>query len=195
MDARALTFHLPIRPTHGTPVRFTNDDMAALASAGLIDEDARFELVEGEIFWMGAEGDGHAIARLRLQRLFIKALSNDWICATDTSWFPSAISELRPDLAIFPETKSPTRVSGQDIRLVAEVMNTSHKLDRELKRPVYARAGVQELWLIDLVKSTLEVWRHPEGDVYTTRLDFGPDDAVSSVAFPDILLRLRDLLV
>src|SRR6266516_316286 len=60
-----------------------------------------------------------------------------------------------------------------DILLVIEVADTSGQADRDLKVPLYARAGIPETWLVDLANEVIEVHRQPglEGyrEVHTVR--------------------------
>jgi len=52
------------------------------------------------------------------------------------------------------------------VLLAIEVADTSLRLDRRVKIPLYARAGIGEVWLVDLTTSRIEVYREPSGDAY-----------------------------
>ena len=51
-----------------------------------------------------------------------------------------------------------------DALLVIEVAESSLAYDRDTKVPRFARAGVAEVWLIDVAGETLVRYRHPDGD-------------------------------
>ena len=79
--------------------------------------------------------------------------------------------------------------------LLVEVADTTLAYDRDVKRPLYARAGIPEVWILDLEARHIEVHREPDDDVYRTRHLAGLDDTVTperpasvgAVAVRDIL--------
>jgi Uma2 family endonuclease len=177
---------------------FTNADMARMVEAGLIDPDDRWELIRGAWFDMGSEGFEHMSVRTRIMRRIIEQLvgRDDVEIGTEGSIFFSHDTELRPDLIIYRADVGTNEMTGADIFLVAEIMKTSQRRDRELKLPVYAAAGVPEVWLIDLDGQTIEVFRAPNTDkgVYTAREALAFTEIVSPSAFPQVSLRLADLV-
>jgi Uma2 family endonuclease len=189
MDARALSFQL----NRDGKVMFTHADTRAMVEAGLIDPEARFELLRGEIFDMASEGYAHQIVRLNLLRLLYSALSSEWLINTDGSLFLSPDTEVRPDIAIY-KVRGRNTLSGSELALVVEIMASSQRRDREIKLPIYAENGVPELWLIDLETHTIEVCRDPSGATYATRQLFAAGEPVTARAFPELVVRLGDML-
>jgi Uma2 family endonuclease len=177
---------------------FTNADMARMVEQGLIDPDDRWELIEGAWFDMGSEGFEHMSVRTRIMRRIIEQLvgRNDVEIGTEGSIFFSQDTELRPDIIIYRADVGTNEMTGADIFLIAEIMKTSQRRDRELKLPVYAAAGVPEVWLIDLDGDTVEVCRRPdtEKSVYTVREALAFTDTTAPTAFPQVSLRLADLV-
>jgi Uma2 family endonuclease len=170
----------------------THADMARLEAAGVIGPDERWELLRGEWFGMASEGYRHQSLRLRLVRLFARALSDDWVVNTEGSLLWGEATELRPDLAIQRDTGS-TRVEGQDIALVAEVMVTSQARDAGLKRAIYAQMRVPELWLIDLEARRVTVLRNSDGEDFRDVREMGFEDALVPLQFAQVSVRLADL--
>ena len=72
--------------------------------------------------------------------------------------------------------------------------NSTLRLDRRVKIPLYARAGIAEVWLLDLTTEHVEIFREPSGSRYGdfVRLDRGA--ALSPLAFSDLALVVADLL-
>jgi Uma2 family endonuclease len=81
-----------------------------------------------------------------------------------------------------------------DALLVVEVSDTTFAYDSEVKLPLYALAGVPEVWIENLVEDLLMVYRHPQGKTYKTRLSLKRTDSVSVEAFPDLVFAVSDLL-
>lgn len=176
---------------------FTNADMARLVEAGLIDPEARWELIRGEWFDMGSEGFEHMDVRTRLIREMILQIGRreDVLVSTEGSIFLSHDTEVRPDLIIYRADVGTNEMTGTDILLVIEVMKSSLRRDMELKRPVYAAAGVPELWLIDLDQACVHVCRDPDptAETYREETRHGADARLSPQHFPDVQLSLTDL--
>jgi Uma2 family endonuclease len=109
----------------------------------------------------------------------------------------SDYSEPQPDIAIlrpkenFYEDAHPT---ATDIFWLIEVADTSLDYDKKVKLPLYARAGVPEVWLVNLPKSRLEVYYHPFNDTYQEIRLLHKEQTLVLNSFPDINLSISDLL-
>ncbi len=176
MDGTSLPFH---QRDDGKRY-FTNADLAEMVENGLIDPDDRWELIEGEWFDMPSEGFEHLMARTRLLREFVLALGRDseWIAGSQGSIFLASDVEVRPDLIVHLADVRSNAMSGDDILLVVELMKSSQQRDMERKRPVYAAAGIKELWLADLDQRVVHVCREPEGRDYRAVRTASFDEAV-----------------
>ena len=69
--------------------------------------------------------------------------------------------------------------------LVVEVADTSLWYDREVKAAVYARAGIPEYWIQNLVSWHLEIHREPAGARYASWTVLTPSDKVSPLFAPE----------
>jgi Uma2 family endonuclease len=174
---------------------FTNADMARMVEQGLIDPDDRWELIRGEWFDMPSEGYAHMDVRGALSQLFSAKLGypSPSRVNSEGSIFLSEDTELRPDLVIYRADVGTNQMTGRDIFLVAEIMSSSHHRDRMLKLPVYAEAGVPELWLIDLDAGEITVLREPDARGYSSERVVDAGTEISPLAFPDISLSLSML--
>jgi Uma2 family endonuclease len=111
-------------------------------------------------------------------------------------------SEPEPDLA-FVRGVIRDYVDGhpEHAVLVVEVSDVTLAFDRGRKASVYARAGIPELWIVNLQMQILEVYHDPAeepdaplGYAYRQRLSYGPDDRVSLLMIPGVEIVVRDLL-
>ena len=100
-----------------------------------------------------------------------------------------------PDLAIVPRDPRDYE-SGHpaDALLVVEVSDSSLHHDRERKLPAYAQAGIQECWIVNLVRNLLEVYRDPVDGVYRSSQILRRGDRVAPLARPDASIASSDLL-
>ncbi len=187
--------HISYSPDADGRRRFTNADLAQMVAQGLVDPDDRWELIRGEWFDMPSESFEHMDVRTALNMLFSARLGwpSDYRVNSEGSFFLSQDTELRPDLAIYRAGVGSNEMAGSDLYLVAEVMKSSQRRDRELKRPVYAEAGVPELWLIDLDAGTITVCREPQAGAYRSETTVGAETGISATAFPEITISLAML--
>lgn len=133
--------------------RFTVDEYHRMAEAGILGEDDRVELLDGEIVEMTPIGPRHAGGVNRLTRLFTTRLGARAIVTVQNPVVLGVRWEPQPDLAILrprPDFYSTAHARPEDILLIVEVAETSGEADRRVKVPGYAAAGVPETWRVDL---------------------------------------------
>ena len=166
-----------------------------MAEAGILREDERVELLDGDVVEMSPVGDRHVEAVNRCERAFARALGGRAACAAA----PRTPSGSAPTTSRSRTSRSsPPGVVGAprlgEILLAIEVADTSVADDRRDKVPLYARAGVPETWLLNVVEGELEVYREPGPDGYARTFTRRPEQQVACEAFPDVVLRVADLL-
>jgi Uma2 family endonuclease len=81
-----------------------------------------------------------------------------------------------------------------DVFLLIEVADSSLSIDREEKLPLYARAGIAEVWLINLPEKKVEVYREPHDVGYSSTTMLRPGDNATPLAFPDVAVSIAELL-
>ena len=178
--------------------RFTLEEYHRMGAAGILDEGERVELVEGEIVEMAPIGRVHASVVARLTKLFGARFADRAIVwVQNPVSLPQQGSEFQPDLALLKPRADFYRdeaVGSEDTLLVVEVMDSSVAYDRHVKLPIYARAGATEVWLIDANASTVEVHREPTATGYRDRRVVERTGSLAPLAFPEVSLRVRELL-
>lgn len=172
--------------------RWTVADFHRMAQAGVLGEDSRVELIEGELVDMAPIGSAHAFALDRLTRALIRALGERYLVRVRNPIRLGNVSEPQPDLVVALEQDyAAAHPSAADVLLVVEVADTSLAYDRDVKIPVYARHGVPLCWLVDLAGTRLTVYSDPVGGEYrrTALVTAG-----ESVAFADAVIALSSFL-
>ncbi len=181
-----------------TTHKFTVDDYHRMREAGILSEDDRVELIEGEIVVMSPIGKRHASAVNRLLDKFLPLqLRRKAIISVQNPIRLGEHSEPQPDLALLvprDDFYAEGHPGPDDVLLLVEVVESSGDYDREVKVPLYARFGIREVWLVDLEKGILEVYREPSQKGYRTRQLLGDDATVSPIAFPEIELSVSEVL-
>jgi len=173
---------------------FTVSEYHSMAETGILSEESRFELIEGEIYRMAPIGSRHAGCVNRLNHLLKGAAA---IVAPQNPAYMNEHSEPQPDIALLrwrDDFYASSHPSPEDILLLIEVADTSIGFDRRKKIPLYASSGVPEFWLVDLLKNTIEVHREPSTSGFREIRKLRKGDRISPLAFPDLELNVSDIL-
>lgn len=177
--------------------RFTVEEYHRMGEAGILAEDERVELIEGEIVPMTPIGPRHAGSVNRLNRLWTLRLGDRVVVHVQNPVRLLPDSEVQPDLALLrprPDFYVKSHPEAADVFLLIEVADTTAEADRRVKVPLYARAGIREFWLLDLSADRVEVYRQPTPDGYHEALVFSRGQEPAAGAFPDLTLTVSDLL-
>jgi Uma2 family endonuclease len=99
-------------------------------------------------------------------------------------------------LVLRPRTVSYSRAhpTAEDVLLAVEVADTTARFDRIVKARLYAQARIGEYWLVDVGNARVDIFRTPSGDVYADATQVGRGGTVGSLAFPDVVIAVDDLL-
>lgn len=176
--------------------RFSVEEYHRMGEAGIFSPNERVELIRGVIRQMSPKGKRHSDAIALANKIFAVRLSGRaTVFVQDVLRKAGWHSEPEPDLIV--ASNPDPRAYGterSDTLLVIEMADTSLQYDRETKGPLYADAGVPEYWILDLNQNLLEVYRDPaEGSYRVTRI-LWPDDRIAPLSFPDLEVRVGDLL-
>jgi Uma2 family endonuclease len=183
--------------THTGRKRFTVEDYHRMVEAGILKEDDRVELIEGEIVEMSPMGSRHAACIRKLEALFNNFDLKEAIVSTQCPIRISEHQEPEPDVALLSPRKdfySEAHPTAEEVLLVVEVSEISVEYYRETKLPLYARSGIPEAWLIDLPAQTIEIYTRPSEEGYRETLRVKPGDELHSRTVSDLELRADDLL-
>lgn len=149
--------------------RITVDEYYDMARTGVIEPDARVELIEGEVVRMPPIGDRHGGAAEELNELLLLAVAGRARVRCQMPVRLGNYSEPQPDFAVMrPRTGRNDRAhpSAADVFLIVEISNSTIRYDRNVKVPLYARHGVPEVWVIDLKYRKLHFYRSPLEGAY-----------------------------
>ena len=178
------------------PRRFTVDEYHRMAEAGILHEDDRVELIHGEIIQMSPIGNHHAAIVSRLNMLLAPRLAPQYIINVQNPVLINSNSEPEPDIAVLPfrdDYYAEGGVTPANVLLLIEVSDSTLRYDRNRKLPLYAEAGIAEVWIIDVNKRQLEVYRQPDGDRYQSVKTLKREDSVSATQLP-LNVRVKELI-
>ncbi|MGE3908076.1 MAG: Uma2 family endonuclease [Chloroflexota bacterium] len=182
---------MAIQHTH---YRFTREKYHRMAQTGILPPNARVELIDGEILEMSPIGRRHKATVDRVSHFFSRHVGDVAIVRVQSSVVLGEHQEPEPDISLLrfrADFYSESDESPEDIFLVVEVADTSEGYDRRTKAPLYARYGIPELWIADVNRDVLAVYRDPTPHGYHSTQVYRPGDVVTPLAFPDLTVPVR----
>ena len=166
-----------------------------MAETGVLRPDARAELLDGQIIDMSPIGPFHGGVVGRLARLFNTVSNDRWLVLWQHPVRLDEHSEPQPDVLLLrPIQDDYTNrfPRPDDVYLLVEVSELN--LDREEKLPLYGRTGIVEVWIVNLVDQTIEVYREPHFSGYGSKTILRPGDQARPQAFADVGVDVTELL-
>jgi Uma2 family endonuclease len=177
--------------------RFTVEEYYRMAEVGILGPEDRVELIEGEIIQMSPIGTHHATCVNALTRRLLQAVGDRAVLSPQNPVRLLRDSEPQPDVVLLrpPERRYWEHTAEPpDALLVVEVSDTSYRYDRYVKLPLYARAGIPEVWIVDLAHAVVEVFREPGPAGYTFAQRVERVGTIAPAAFPDAVVTVAEIL-
>ena len=171
---------------------FTIEDYYRMAETGILRRDDRVELIRGEIVRMAPIGIPHASRVDILTVEFVRAVGDDAIVRVQNPIrLEAQNSEPEPDISLLRPKRDyyasahPTPV---DVLLVVEVADSSLSYDRNVKMPLYAEAGIPEVWIMALEEECVERYSGLDGGEYRDVRRFYPGESIAPALLPNARL-------
>ena len=140
-----------------------------MAEAGILSEDDRVELINGEVIAMAPIDSRHAGCVSRLNSLLSRQVGGTALVNVQNPVRLSDFSEPQPDVALLiprDDFYSNNHPKSNDVLLIIEVSDASLEYDRDVKVSLYAIALIQEVWLVNLIKDMVEIYQDPRNGIY-----------------------------
>ena len=168
-----------------------------MAEAGVLHEDDRVELFDGQIVVMTPIGSRHAATVDRLNRLLSQRTGDHAIVRVQNPIVVSRYREPQPDVCLVrprDDFYSRAHPRADDVLLIVEVAETSGQDDRARKLPQYANASIPEAWLVDFEGDLIEVHREPGAEGYRDVRVLERGDTLAPLAFPAAAISVDEVL-
>jgi hypothetical protein len=193
-----LGYVAPPANGHPSPVRLTVDEYDHLIRLGVLTENDRCELIDGEVLAKMSIGDDHVTAVNAINNLLtIRCIGRAIVSSQNPVRLPPA-SEPEPDITVLPDQgggRFKGKPHAEDVLLLIEVADTSFEYDRDVKGPIYAKAGIGEYWIVDVTEPGVHVFRDPRPDgTWGTALRPAHDATLAVPSLPGITVTVAELL-
>jgi Uma2 family endonuclease len=125
----------------------------------------RTELVEGEIVVLSPQGPRHFLVVQRVTRILEKVFATGFDVRMQGPFDLGTASEPEPDVAVVPgRAEDYAQAHPRTAALIVEVSDATLAYDRRRKASLYARAGIADYWIVNLVDEKLEILGNPRAD-------------------------------
>lgn len=189
--------------THAPPItaptrhRITVAEFEHMIAANIWPEDERLELIEGELIAMSPLNAPHAYIVRTLIQLLVERVHGQAVVDAQNPILLNSGTRPEPDVFLLRLPAAHYREhlpTPADILLIIEVSDTTLDYDRETKARLYARAGIPELWIVDVNGKRLVVLRNLDNGEYTHIETLRRGATVAPITFPDIVLSVAEVL-
>lgn len=182
--------------------RWSRAEYENMVRAGILNEDEKVELIEGEIIEKMPKNRPHSNASYRSRKALERVFGDGFMVEQESPLALLDFSEPEPDLSVI--RGSPDDYAQEHPRtalLLVEISESSLHFDRNEKASLYAKAGISDYWMLNLVDRQLEVYRKPVmmpeaafGYGYSQVTIFRAGDFINPLAKPDARIAVADLL-
>ncbi len=162
-----------------------------MQEAGLLTDDGKFELIDGEIIDMPSEGETHLGLRIRLNRFLARTLPDEIAVTPDGTLRLAEKDWPEPDFYLFPASIRVSEARGPDLLLVIEISDTTLTHDLRRKADLYRQYGVREYWVVDVNAALVHVHRL-EGEWPAAPVPL--TTALTPRLIPDLSVTIADFL-
>ena len=176
---------------------FTVDEYERMIEVGILTENDRVELVEGEIVEMAAKGSRHSSCVMRINALFFHHVGQSALVRIQDPVRVGGRSELEPDVALVrprDDLYANAHPVPEDVLLLVEVSDTTLAYDHGLKLALYARASIPEVWVINLPDEVIEVYALPRSGKYQEAREARRGEMVEVRGMPGLMFGVSDIL-
>ena len=170
--------------------RISLNDLFRMMEQGIIVEGERSELIEGELFVMPSEGELHVEHLDDLMDQFLAQVGPELRVRQRGVLNRQPDTQLSPDLAIWPRQSRFHDLTAPNALLVVEVSDTTARGDKREKAPLYARMCLRELWIMDVPRRQLLVYRDAAEGVWPEPTPYRPSEVVSPLFDPAVVIRV-----
>jgi Uma2 family endonuclease len=182
--------------------RWSRREYDRLIELGFFGPEDRIELIGGVLMVAEPKGTAHETALGLTEDALRAAFGSGWVVRVGSPIAPDDDSEPEPDVSVVPGGRRDYR-DAHPARpvLIVEVSESSLRFDRRRKGSLYARAGIADYWILNLIDRILEIYREPTparsarfGWRYASVQVFGAEGAATPLAAPAARIAVADLL-
>jgi Uma2 family endonuclease len=173
--------------------KWTKEEYYQMADLGWF-KNQRAELVEGEIVVLSPQKFAHDATTDRVFELLKTAMVNRFWVRMQSPIDLGELSEPEPNVSVVVGKREDYTAHPTTAALVVEVSDTTLAYDRGKKSALYAKVGIAEYWIVDLVHEQVEVRRRAVAGEYVDVRVLKRGETVSPLAMPEVTIEMGEVL-
>jgi Uma2 family endonuclease len=173
--------------------RWTTAELLRMCELGLFDENARVELIGGEIVPMSPTGRRHEVVADELALLWQPRLRLDCAISQEKQFNLDDETYTKPEIMVRPRAIKAPDLRGDTALFIVEVADSSLSYDLTVKAPLYARFGVREYWVVEAWSLITHVHRGPTAAGYATVTEVAADVECAPLLVPELKVTMAKL--
>jgi Uma2 family endonuclease len=180
-----------------TRKKFRAAEVYKMTEMGILPEESGWELIGGEIIHKMSIGSKHASVVRRLGKILERLIGDEIMVSSQNPIHLDEYNEPEPDFALLKaraDFYAESHPEPEDVLLLIEVSDSTVDFDREVKRALYAEAGIGEFWLVNLKENTIECHSQPKNKTYRLTQISEKGETVKSVSIENLRLKVEDIL-
>ena len=161
---------------------FSRTEYYRMAETGILTCTDKTELISGQIILKSPTGPYHASRSRKIEAIFSKLVGDEAQTSSQNPIELGEFSEPEPDFALLKPKEdyyASAHPTPEDVLLLIEVSHSTYAFDKQVKLPLYAEAGIPEVWLINLNESQIEVFKDPIGTEYQEKSVYPPGEKIA----------------
>jgi Uma2 family endonuclease len=177
--------------------QFTVHDYHRMAEVGILQENSRVELINGEVLALSPISDPHNGTCARANRAFVRAAGDDAIVLVQGAVRLNLYSEPQPDIALLrprADFYTKSHPGPADILLLVEISASSLHYDLKVKGRLYAEMGIPEYWVADLDNEIVIAHSEPSGASFRLVRQFRRGETMTPSLLPSCRIPVDSLL-
>lgn len=177
--------------------RFRVEDFYKMTRAGILPEEHGWEVIDGRLVDKMTIGTKHTSTVKRLNEILKENLGKTVNISIQDPIHVDEYNEPDADIALLKRREdfyADSHPTPQDVLLLIEVSDSTIEYDREIKKNLYAEAGIVELWIVNLQDETVEFYSHLKNGNYRLAQIFGRGEKVKSNSVEILELTVDEIL-
>lgn len=177
--------------------KFRRDEIYKMVEAGILPEESGWELIDGEIIHRISIGSRHAGIVRKLSKILERKFGDVTLISVQNPIHIDEHNEPEPDIALLKPREDfyiNSHPTSKDVLLLVEVSDSTLEYDREIKKSLYAKAGIVEFWLVNLQNNTLEVYSQPKNENYYLARILESGEKIESGTVENLTIEIDDIL-
>lgn len=177
--------------------RFRVEDFRKMTEVGILPEESGWEIIDGRIIDKVKIGSRNAGTVRKLTKTLNDKVGDLVLLSNRNPIHIDEYNEPEPDIALLKPREdfySESHPTPADVLLLIEVSDLTIRYDSEIKKRLYAEAGIAEFWLVNLNEKTVEVYTQPKNGSYYSARILEPSETIESAAMQNLTLAVEEIL-